>query len=321
MRYKILDILKKEGGFISGELISEKLGMTRAGVWNYMKSLKEEGYIIESIPRKGYRLVEGPDIVNYEEIKNYLNTKFIGKKIYHFEKIDSTNKEAKLIAGECEEGTVIIAEEQTEGKGRMGKKWESRNRKGIYMSIILKPDLEPIKISKITLVVSAAINNVLRSMGIDTSIKWPNDIYVEEKKVCGILTEMSAEINKVNYIVVGIGINVNLDEDDFGEDIKNIGTSLKIVEGKKLVRKEIVGNILNEVERLYIKFKNDDTKEAIETCRIYSSLIGREIKILRGKNTIIAKALDIGENGELIVEYDGREEKIFSGEVSVRKNN
>lgn len=320
MKDKILQKLKESKDFISGQEISREFHMTRAAIWKYISALKEEGYDIESVPSKGYRLISLPDILSYEEIKAYLNTDFIARKIYYFNTLDSTNKKAKEIAQDEEEGTVIIAEEQTQGKGRMGRSWISPKGKGIWMTMILKPDLEPMKVPKMTLIAAAAVHKALNKLGIKSQIKWPNDILVDGKKVCGILTEMSGELNMVNYVIMGIGINVNLDEEDIPDELKDIAGSLKLTTGKKINRKELAANILNEFEKLYLSFKEEDNiEEVLKICKENSILLGEEVRIIRGNNIRIGKAIDINDNGELVVKFEGDlVENIMAGEVSLR---
>lgn len=320
MKNKILKRLKNGDEFISGEKLSEEFHMTRSGIWKYINMLKEDGYIIESVPRNGYRILSSPDILTFEEIEEYLSTEFLGRKIYYYDTIDSTNKEAKKIAPLEDEGTLVIAEEQIEGKGRLGRNWISPKGKGIWMSIVLKPDVEPFKVGAITLLAAAALYNGLKNMGIDSEIKWPNDILIKGKKVSGILTEMSAELNMLNYIVMGIGINVNLEEDDIPEELKEKATSIKIDQKKEIDRKELLANILNEFEKLYIPFRDSgNTSKWIEICRKNSATIGKEVRIIRGNKEKRGKALDIDHKGELIVEFEnGDIENIFAGEVLVR---
>ncbi|NFF60812.1 biotin--[acetyl-CoA-carboxylase] ligase [Clostridium botulinum] len=322
MKEEIISLLKEnKDNFISGEKMSEKFGITRAAVWKYMKAIKKDGYEIESVSRKGYKLISSPDLLTFEEINPYLTTNYIGKNIMYFNTIDSTNNKAKeLGTNGVLEGTVVISEEQTGGRGRLGRQWVSPKFKGIWMSMILRPDIEPMEASKITQIVAAAVCSAIKELGIDVYIKWPNDIVLNNKKICGILTEMSGEINKINYIVAGIGINVNIDEEDFPEDIKKIATSIKIQTGLKIQRKELIAKIFNKFEMLYDEFINKGTiKRSIEICKCNSALLGRKVKIIRKSNEIFAKALTIAEDGELIVEYDdGKVEKIVSGEVSVR---
>lgn len=311
-------MLKETEDFISGEMISNKLNMTRAGIWKHMKGLKEDGYIIESVPRKGYKLISSPDILTYEEIEEDLKTSFIGRNLYYYQVIDSTNKSAKDMAHE-EEGTVLVAEEQSQGKGRLGRNWLSPKGKGIYMSLILKPNIEPIKVSRITLIGAAAVNKALSNLGVKSEIKWPNDILINGKKICGILTEMSGELNRVDYVIMGIGINVNLDEKHIIEELQDKATSIKIQEGKTINRKELMANILNELEDLYLEFiDRDNIEKSIDICRKNSAMIGKEVRVIRGKEVRKGRAIDINNQGELIVEFPTGKEKVYSGEVSIR---
>ena len=321
MKEEILRLLKdSKGEFISGEKISERFGVSRAAIWKYINALKEEGYEIESVPRRGYRIVSSPDILTYEEVKGYLKTRFMGRDICYFDTIDSTNIKAKELAMCKAEGTVVISEEQTLGRGRMGRNWISPKGKGIWMSLILKPKIGPMKVAKITQIGAAAVNLALNDLGIQSFVKWPNDIVINGKKVCGILTEMSCELNMINYVVMGMGINVNLDKEDFQDEVSKVGTSLKVETGKFVDRKKLLGVFLNRFEELYIPFVEEDNfKDTLNVCRENSILIGKEVKIIRGDEEKKGKVLDIDEEGELVVSYeDGRIENVLSGEVSVR---
>ncbi|WP_416197136.1 MAG: Bifunctional ligase/repressor BirA [Sporanaerobacter sp.] len=321
MKDKILILLKENrDGFISGEKISDKFGVSRSAIWKYMNALKEEGYEIESIPRKGYRLVSSPDILTYGEVEEYLGTKIIGRKIYYFDTIDSTNIKAKELAYKEDEGTLVIAEEQTLGRGRLGRTWISPKKKGIWMSIILKPSIDPMKVAKITQIGAAAIALALEDLGIEAFIKWPNDIVMNGKKVCGILTEMSCELNMINYVIMGVGINVNLDSEDFQGEVSKVGTSLKIETGEKINRKELLGLFLNRFEELYMPFiEKDDFSSTLKVCREKSILIGKEVKLIRGSEEKKCKVVGLNGDGELEVDYgNGVVENVLSGEVSVR---
>lgn len=322
MKEEIISLLKKnKNEFISGEDISSVLGISRAAVWKYMKVIKEDGYNIESVSRKGYKLISSPDLLTFEEINPYLSTNYIGKQIIYFNSIDSTNNEAKKLANSgCLEGTVIISEEQTMGRGRLGRNWVSPKFKGIWMSIVLRPNIDPMNVAKITQVGAAAVLRAIKEQGINAHIKWPNDIVLNNKKVCGILTEMSGEINNINYVVMGIGVNVNIDKEDFPKDIQEIATSLKIEEGKGIKRKTLVASILNNLEELYDEFtKNEDIKTSIDICRENSILIGKTIKIINRSNVIMAEAINLSDDGKLIVKYeDGSIHEVISGEVSIR---
>ncbi len=321
MKEKIIKLLKEnKDNFISGEKVSELFGVSRTAIWKYINTLKEEGYEIESVSRKGYRLISSPDILTYEEIESWLNTDYIGRKVYYYNILSSTNMEAKKIAPSEKEGTIVVAESQTAGRGRLGRSWQSPKEKGIWMSIILKPKVNPIHVARVTLIGAAAVNLALRDIGVDSYIKWPNDIVINGKKVCGILTEMSSELNMINYVIMGIGINVNLEDEDFCEEVSKVGTSLKIETGGKVNRKKLLAKVLNRFEELYTPFvENNDLSKAINICRKDSILIGKEVRIITGKEEKIGIAMDINEDGKLVVKYENGEiENLLSGEVSVR---
>lgn len=323
MKNKILSLLKSnKNNFISGEKISNTLGVSRASVWKHINALKADGYLIESISRRGYMLTDEPDLLTYGEIKEYLKTEYIGHNFKYYETINSTNIKAKSLAELGEpEGTIVISEEQTMGRGRLGKEWISPKYKGIWMSIILRPDINPAKVAKITMIGATSVCNAVKEIGVDTYIKWPNDIIIDNKKVCGILTEMSAELNIINYIVLGIGINVNINNEEFPASIKNIAASLKDYHGSSIKRKELAGKVLNNFEILYDEFlKTGNIKSTIKICREKSTLLGKEITILKNNNYFNVRAVDISDDGELVVKHnDGSIEKLISAEVSIKK--
>lgn len=257
------------------------------------------------------------DLLTYGNISYGLNTEFIGKNIICLETIDSTNSYGKKRALQELDGTVIISEEQTKGRGRIGRQWHSKSREGIWMSIILKPNIMPEKAPFLTLIAGASIAKALDNLGIDVSIKWPNDIILNNKKVAGILTELSAEIDKINYIVLGIGINVKTIE--FSQEIFDIATSL-YKEGHKLSRVDIVREILEEFERLYLQYINYDLKnETLDICRKHSAIIGKDIYVIRNGEKELVKCLDINKDGNLVIKNNENVIKeIMSGEVSIR---
>ena len=319
MREQILKmLLDKNKDFVSGEEISEILGISRTAVWKHINTLKSQGYNIESINKKGYRILENPDdILTRENIAYNLNSKFIGNDIIHFDTIDSTNDYAKKIASDMKDGTVIISEEQTKGRGRMGRKWHSKKGDGIWISIILKPDINPYECPFITLIAGASILKTLDKLGVKSSIKWPNDIIINNKKACGVLTELAAEIDKVNYVILGIGMNVKTLE--FDEDIESMATSL-YKEGHNISRIDIVREMLIEFENLYINYiNNKDKKEVLDICKKYSAILNKNIYLLKNGEKTKAKCIDINEDGNLIVKFDDNTTKeIMSGEVSIR---
>ncbi len=311
MKEKILNILSANG-YVSGERISRELGISRAAVWKHIKSLRESGYEIESVTNKGYRLVSSPDILTEYTVKNGLNTKFIGQNIFVYPETDSTNNRAKAEYA-SPDGSLFIAEIQTGGKGRLGRGWEAPAGVGIWMSILLKPDLSPSDVSQITLIAGLA---VCRAIGCGAKIKWPNDIVIGSKKVCGILTEMSAEMERVNYVVCGIGINVNIES--FDRELAKKATSLLIESGIKYDRPEIIRRVLTEFELLYSDFLKNGLKNILPEYKRLCVTLNREVQVIYKHETIIAAAVDISEEGSLIVEKDGRKITVNSGEVSVR---
>lgn len=319
MRNKIINIFFKQGQeFISGEELSKQLGISRAAIWKHIKSLREEGYNIESVNKKGYRLIEKPnDLLNSQNIGYGLNTEYIGKNVIHFETIGSTNDYAKSIADNADDGTVIISEEQTKGKGRLGRSWKSNISEGVWMSMILKPNISPYEAPFLTLIAGASIAKALNKLGINASIKWPNDVIVNNKKVCGILTELSTEIQRINNIVLGIGINVKTME--FDSEIAGVATSLHR-EGFRVSRVDLVKNILSEFEILYLDYIINKSKDmTLDICRKYSAVIGNEIYILKNDSKELVECIDISEDGNLVIKTkDGVTKEIFSGEVSIR---
>lgn len=319
MREKVIKAILDSGeNFISGEQLSKELGISRTAVWKHINALREEGYNIESANKKGYRLAEKPDdILSSENITHNLTTECIGKKVIHLDTVGSTNDYAKEIANKVNGGTLVISEEQTKGKGRLGRSWKSVPGEGIWMSLIIKPKIEPYKAPFLTLVAGASIVVALRKLGVDASIKWPNDIIVNNKKICGILTELSAEMERVNYVVVGPGINVKTLE--FPDEIKDKATSL-YKEGYKIPRVDIVRQFCIEFEKLYKAYILDgDRKSTIDICRKYSPIINKEIYIIKNNKKELVKCIDINEDGNLIIkEQNGQVKEIMSGEISIR---
>lgn len=323
MREQILKELKSNtAGYISGEDLSNKLQVSRTAVWKYIKQLKAMGYVIDSQTNKGYKLLESPDSLLAYEIKDGLNTEFIGTNIDFLEQVDSTNLYAKRIAEEgFRDGTVIIADEQVKGKGRLGRTWTSPKGKGIWMTIMLKPNINPAQAAKVTLLTACAVNNaIFQCCGINSKIKWPNDIVCNGKKLCGILTEMNAELDEIHYLIVGIGINVNLDKEEFSEELHSTATSIKIEKGITVSRKELVKSVLNNFEVYYKAFlQTGSISQFISEYKEKSAVIGKDVNIISSASKFKGKVLDISEEGQLLVELeDGTVKEIISGEVSIR---
>lgn len=320
MREKILGMLRGSGEYISGEKMSQDLKVSRSMVWKVIKDLREEGYQIDSVTNRGYKLLLVPDLVTSDEIKSVLKTKLFGKEIFHYKEVDSTNIVAKAKARDgAKEGTVFIAETQSGGKGRLGKAWESPEGTGIWMSTIVRPRILLQDVSGITLVAGLAICKAIReTTQLPAYIKWPNDVVVKGKKVCGILTEMSAEIDQVNYVIIGIGINVNTT--CFPKELHKRATSLKIESGQDFMRKDLVAQVLMFLEVYYERYTKG--KGLIEILDDYKELcitLKNHVNIINKNERYWANPVDIDDTGALIIDKeDGTRERIASGEVSVR---
>lgn len=327
----LLKMLKEnKGNYVSGQEICEMMGVSRTAVWKHVNALREMGYVIESSTKRGYMLVKEPDILTYDEVGPYLKTKYIGRNYIYRKSVDSTNTMAKSLPQDTPEGSLVIAEEQTAGRGRTGKSWESPRNKGIWMSLYLKPDILPQDAPLITHVAALAVVRAIKSVtGIIPGIKWPNDVIIDGKKVCGILTELNAEMDCVNYVVVGIGINVNTEK--FPDELKDVATSL-LIEYRKIGahkakndvkglidRKHLLAEVLNHFEMLYEKFLSGEVADIIRECKKLSVTLGKSVRIITKSGGFDAIAVDIDDRGALIVEReDGSRQAVIAGEVSVR---
>lgn len=309
-------LIDSDSEYVSGQNISNKLGITRAAVWKRISKLKELGFEIESVTKKGYKLLSYPDILNKELIEIGMKSDFIGHSVEVLESVDSTNDYAKKKAKELVDGSVIISLEQVKGKGRRGRSFHSGKGDGIYLSIILKPGFEPTKAPFITSIAGAALVNTFNKFNIQTKIKWPNDVLINSKKVAGILTEMSADMEFIEYIVLGVGINVSGLE--FPNELKNIATSLKL-EGYDVKKLSIIWQFIYEFELLYNLYLNENTSEVVNILRNNSSVLGKQINVHYMNEIESAIAVDINNQGALIIKtQEGEVKELSSGEISIR---
>lgn len=313
-------MLRESDGYVSGQQLCEKLGVSRTAVWKAVNGLKEEGYQVEAVRNRGYRIIESPDILTKEELSSMIDTKWAGQTIYYFDQIDSTNIRAKQLGEEgVPHGTLIVAGQQNAGRGRRGRAWESPSGVSIYMSIVLRPEMVPVKAPMLTLVMAlSAADSLKECTGLDIQIKWPNDIILNGKKLAGILTEMSTEMDYINHVVIGVGINVNTER--LPEDLEEKATSLRLETGRIIRRSEIIASIMKEFEKNYQLFM--ETQSFRQMQEKYNSLLinrEKEVRILGVKEEYAAYALGINAKGELLVRRDNGEiETILAGEVSVR---
>ena len=317
MNLDLLNLLKEKNDYISGEEISEKFNVSRSAIWKQIKALKDAGFIIEGVSRKGYKLISCPDIIFKDKLLSSLNTKLLGKNIEYYKEVSSTNETAKSLADKSTDGTIIISETQSGGKGRLGRVWTSPSG-GIWTSFILKPNIEPIYANKVTIIAAATLINTLKKLDIDAKIKWPNDIYINNKKVSGILTEMKCDMDRIHYLIVGIGINVNLEKNDFPQDILDIATSLKIEKNIFFDRNELIKNIIEEFELLYLPFiNNNNLKKVIDICKNNSMLIDKEAYLVTQNNQEKVTCIGIDDDGLLIIkDSTGKIKTVLSGEIT-----
>ncbi|MCM1175862.1 MAG: biotin--[acetyl-CoA-carboxylase] ligase [Blautia sp.] len=319
----ILSLLRDRQDYVSGQQLCSQFGVSRTAVWKAVNQLKEEGYRIEAVSHKGYRLLESPDVISKSEIASRLNTKWAGRKLYYLEKTGSTNIDARRCAEEGDpHGTTVVAGMQTAGRGRRGRYWQSPAGSAVYMTIMLRPDFAPDKASMLTLVMALSVAEaVAEAAGLDAGIKWPNDIVVNQKKVCGILTELNVESDYIRYVVIGVGINVNNGApEEFPEEIRETATSLKIESGVQVCRAALIECVLAHFEKNYDTFAAAlDLNPFLDAYSSHLLNLNAQVKVLdpRGSYTGIARGINAA--GELLVEKeDGRIEAVYAGEVSVR---
>ncbi len=319
MKAEILKMLREADGYVSGQEMCNKFGVSRTAVWKVINQLKETGYEIESAQNKGYRLLSVPDVINKVELDSIRNTEWAGHETFYYDTLDSTNTKAKELAENGRpSGTFVVAEQQTAGRGRRGRGWVSPRGTDIYMTLMLKPEINPGNASMLTLVSAMAVCNAVQNVTNEQAqIKWPNDVVMNGKKICGILTEMSAQFDYINHIVIGIGINVH--NEQFPEEIRNTASSLLLECGKHFHRAALIEGFLEEFERLYGIYLETEDMTGLQ--KEYDRLLvnkGRQVYVLDPKEPFEGKAMGITKKGELIVDTWESRKLVSSGEVSVR---
>jgi BirA family transcriptional regulator, biotin operon repressor / biotin---[acetyl-CoA-carboxylase] ligase len=314
MQEKILDFLKrKEEGYVSGDQLSQKLGISRQALWKHIQELKEKGYEIIAVPHLGYQLTSAADRLFDFEVAHGLGTKFIGKKIYYFEALASTMDVAwQLGTKGAPEGTLVVAEQQTKGRGRLGRPWFSPKYKGIYLSLILRPRMLPAQAPLLTLVASVSICEAInRELTLEARIKWPNDIWLGQKKLGGLLTELNAETDRINFVVIGMGLNVNNDK----KSLVSSATSLSEHKKEQVSRVRLLQEILRRIEANYLVLEKD-AHPLLKKYREYSMTLGKRVKVYCQKRHIEGEAVDIDSDGGLLIRKDsGITEKVMAGDV------
>jgi len=328
MRGKILDLLRKSGDrYVSGEEMAEKLGVTRTAVWKHIQELRSSGYEIVSHSRNGYSLRESPDSLLASEISHGLNTELVGRLIKNFQQVDSTNNVAKQMlikngpgGWKKLDGLVVVAESQTGGRGRLERSFFSPAGTGIWFSLVLCPPFAPQEAPKCTLLAAVAVTEAMREFGLTPGIKWPNDIVYEGKKLVGILTEASCDIDRIKHIILGIGINANIKEEDFPEELRGKATSMEIMKGEPVPRVKFLQAVLRSLEKWYKTALEKGFTPVLEAWRKYSVTLGQEVRVIgvHDGDEFTGRAVDIDSYGALLVEKDGEIRTVMAGDVSIR---
>ncbi len=315
----VLAFLAEAGDeFVSGEAISDKLGLTRAAVWKHVEALRSQGYRIDAVPARGYRLAAVPDRLTPLEIRPLLNTHDLGQVLHWYEEIGSTSDRAKELAEDgAEHGEVVVAEAQTAGRGRRGRLWVSPPRRNLYFSVVLRPELPPARAPELTLVASLAICDALRQAGVGAGIKWPNDVLVSGRKIAGVLTELAAEPDRVHWVVIGVGVNVNARREDFPEELRDEATSVLLERGQPAPRALLAAACFTALEDWLDRHAEEGFAPIRDAWRERSVTLGREVVVKEASRELRGVAEDIDATGALLVRGPAGLERVLAGDVTL----
>jgi BirA family biotin operon repressor/biotin-[acetyl-CoA-carboxylase] ligase len=321
LRKKLLEAFtNSEEEYVSGQYLADVMGCSRTAVWKHIEDLRKEGFELEAVRKKGYKILHLPKSISADRVQLGLKTEFIGKVIQYEETVYSTQKIAHLLSHEgAVEGTVVIAEEQTGGRGRMDRVWHSPKSTGIWMSLILRPKIPIQRAPQLTLLTAVAIVQAIEeATTLTPQIKWPNDILIDQQKVTGILTELQADADRIISVIIGMGLNINQTEDDFPPELREIATSLRVKEGKELDRAEIIKAIFQKFETLYMIFLEKGFYPIKLLWESYAISIGKEITARTLNGSISGKALGITDEGVLKVEDAlGEIHHVYSADIEL----
>jgi BirA family biotin operon repressor/biotin-[acetyl-CoA-carboxylase] ligase len=320
---EILQLLRKHpSAFLSGQEISRRLKVSRTAVWKRLRRLRTLGYEIEASTRSGYRLMQSPDLLTPSEINPILKTKWIGRTIHHFQTLDSTNSKAyQLALNGAKEGEVVISESQEKGRGRLGRQWFSPPFLNLYISVILRPKISPHQASLITLMAAVATAEAIQKFsGFLPLIKWPNDILLRGRKAAGLLNEIHSEMDRIHFVILGVGVNLNMDEKMFSKEIRAVATSLKIEIGRTVSRKAFLQFFLQELEKWYSIFLEEGGAVILKAWRDRAHIKGRQVKVTSFGETVAGIAIDVDSDGALILETeDGKQKRVVAGDIEYKE--
>lgn len=314
----ILGLLVEGGGdYVSGEALSGKLGLSRTAVWKVVNALRRKGYRIEAVSSRGYRLLETPDRLTSLELLPRLETHDLGRTVHAFDEVDSTNAVAfRLAVDGAEHGELVVAERQTQGRGRRGRTWSSPAHLNLHASFVLRPELPPQRAPELTLLAAVAVAESLRAAGAPADIKWPNDLLVGGRKIAGILTELSADPDRVQFVVLGIGVNLNAREEDFPPDLRAVATSVLEATGRPVSRAAFTAELCRRLEEWLDLHAAEGFRPVRERWRALSATLGQEVLVKSEYREIRGVAVDIDDDGALRIRTgDGTEERVLAGDV------
>jgi len=323
MEEKILRLLREHApGFVSGEEMSRQLGVTRTAIWKRVNTLKKLGYNIEASRRLGYRLLQSPDLLSPAEVRPFLRTRWIGKTIHYFRTVDSTNAQAyQLALRGAGEGEIVVAESQEKGRGRLGRHWFSPPFRNLYLSVILRPKMPPHQAPLITLMAAVATAEAIeKTSGLHPMMKWPNDLLMKGRKLAGLLNEIHSETDRIHFVILGIGVNLNTDERTFSKEIRTFATSLKRETGKTVSRKIFLQHLLQALEKWYDVLHRQGGSPILQAWRNWAQVGGKQVRITSFGEQLTGKAVDVDSDGALILETaNGQRKRIVAGDVEYTK--
>lgn len=320
---KILSALRSNADGVSGAELSQQIGVSRAAIWARVEELRRLGYEIEASPHRGYRLLSTPEALHADDLLSRLGkTKIVGRDIRVFEQTTSTNDVIEKLARDgVKEGVVVFAESQTKGRGRLGRAWASPGRKGLWFSVLLRPALRPQETTQLTVAAATALRRaILSETGLRPEIKWPNDLLLGNRKVAGILTELTAELDRIKHVILGVGVDVNLSAVDFPPELRKLATSLKIESGRAVSRADLAVEILRELDRDYGRVGTGDFASVADEWEANCTTLGRQVMIQTGDRRIRGRAESLSEDGALLLRTEhGHLERVMAGDVSLEK--